>query len=156
MSLVTWRFIINWNYLGYLRWISARWDRRAQQKSSAKFSSRRQRYVLYLIQDNCLYVFRKLFILYFIIERTLKTHKKNSSKCMSYFSVEMFRIVCKTTFFCVKLKLKGFFQLNIVGTVCKRHWIWRFEFMVYTCFCAFWKIKFFWLLSPSKSSGALK
>ena len=32
----------------------------------------------------------------------------------------------------------------------------RFEFMVYTCFCAFWKIKFFWLLRPSKSSGALK
>lgn len=32
----------------------------------------------------------------------------------------------------------------------------RFEFMVYTCFCAFWKIKIFWLLRPSKSSGALK
>ena len=32
----------------------------------------------------------------------------------------------------------------------------KFEFMVYTCFCAFWKIKFFWLLRPSKSSGALK
>ena len=32
----------------------------------------------------------------------------------------------------------------------------RFEFMVYTFICAFWKIIFFWLLRPSKSSGALK
>ena len=32
----------------------------------------------------------------------------------------------------------------------------RFEFMVYTFICVFWKIKFFWLLKPSKSSGALK
>ena len=31
-----------------------------------------------------------------------------------------------------------------------------FEFMVYTFICAFWKIIFFWLLRPSKSSGALK
>ena len=32
----------------------------------------------------------------------------------------------------------------------------RYEFMVYTFICAFWKIIFFWLLRPSKSSGALK
>ena len=32
----------------------------------------------------------------------------------------------------------------------------RFDCMVYTFICAFWKIKFFWLLMPSKSSGALK
>ena len=32
----------------------------------------------------------------------------------------------------------------------------RFDFMVYTFICAFWKIKFFWLLGPSKSSGDLK
>ena len=32
----------------------------------------------------------------------------------------------------------------------------RCEFMVYTFICAFWKIKFFWLLRPSKSSGAFK
>ena len=27
-----------------------------------------------------------------------------------------------------------------------------FEFMVYTFICAFWKIKFFWLLRPSKKA----
>ena len=32
----------------------------------------------------------------------------------------------------------------------------RFEFMVYTYICGFWETKFFWLLRPSKSSGALK
>ena len=32
----------------------------------------------------------------------------------------------------------------------------RFEFMVYTFICAFRKIKFFWILRPSKSSEALK
>ena len=32
----------------------------------------------------------------------------------------------------------------------------RFEIIVYTFICVFWKIKFFWLLRPSKSSGALK
>ena len=32
----------------------------------------------------------------------------------------------------------------------------RFEFMVYTCFCAFWKINIFWFLRPSKTSEALK
>ena len=30
------------------------------------------------------------------------------------------------------------------------------EFMVYTFICAFGRIKFFWLLRPSKSSGAFK
>ena len=31
-----------------------------------------------------------------------------------------------------------------------------FGFVVYTFICAFWKIKFFWLLRPSKSSGPSK
>jgi hypothetical protein len=31
-----------------------------------------------------------------------------------------------------------------------------FELMVYTFICAFWKINFFWLLRPSKSSGDVK
>ena len=64
-------------------------------------------------------------------------------------------------FFQLPIQKSGFITLILSKFLILNANLWTiysksFEFMVYTFICAFWKIKFFWLVRPSKSSGALK
>ena len=64
-------------------------------------------------------------------------------------------------FFQLPIKKVGFIMLILSKFEILKANLWSiyskiFEFMVYTFIYAFWKIEFFWLHRPSKSSGALK
>ena len=71
------------------------------------------------------------------------------------------KVLKNMIFFQLTIKKGGFTMLILSKFQILNANLWsiyskRFEFMVYTFICAFWKIKFFWLLRPSKSFGALK